>query len=275
MSGASRYPTPSYCDDVSWSESSRTTSTQNSIDSLIWSNDSLGCNPFGEDICISTTPREGVDSWTDSKSAVTHAVDDCTEEVVSRDTSFKSVSLDNVNPVTYPVKAGEKFMSYKPEAIQILLDSESFLSSTPEGANFISRVHYNSKLSGHRLDNVGWMFDTAQHLMHPEEETRKCCYYDVFQLAVALYDRYLSILFADQREELYSFKVPAATCLCIASGVLNDKPFSPEELAETAMLSTIHIIREEFKVWIILFTFKLFSWYPLSGNATYSYPINF
>ena len=65
--------------------------------------------------------------------------------------------------------------------------------------------------------------------------------------------RYLSILFADQREELYSFKIPAATCLCIASGVLNDKPFSPEELAETAMLSTIQIINEEFKVRIITF----------------------
>eukprot|EP00800_Vazella_pourtalesii_P016577 TRINITY_DN4819_c2_g1_i2.p1 TRINITY_DN4819_c2_g1~~TRINITY_DN4819_c2_g1_i2.p1 ORF type:complete len:238 (-),score=46.03 TRINITY_DN4819_c2_g1_i2:204-917(-) len=109
-------------------------------------------------------------------------------------------------------------------------------------------VHSNSQLNGFRLDNIGWIFDTAQHLMQSEETTRKCCYYDVFQLAVALYDRYLSILFADDREEVYSFKVPAATCLCIASGVLNDKPFTPDELAETAMLSTIHIIREEFKV---------------------------
>ena len=142
------------------------------------------------------------------------------------------------------------------------------MSSTPEGANFITMVHSNSKFDGFRIDNVGWMFDTAQHLMQSEETTRKCCYYDVFQLAVALYDRlqelleyfistlyygfipcrYLSILFADDREEVYSFKIPAATCLCIASGVLNDKPFTPEELAETAMLSTIHIIREEFKV---------------------------
>ena len=56
------------------------------------------------------------------------------------------------------------------------------------------------------------------------------------------------MLFSDESEYLYSFKVPAATCLCIASGVLNDKPFSPEELAETAKLTTIHIIHEEFKV---------------------------
>ena len=119
MSGASHHPTPSYCDDVSWSESSRTTSTQNSIDSLIWSNDSLGCNPFNEDVAIPTTPR---DIASDSMAAATPALDEPTEEVVCKEYSFMSVSLDCVIPATLPIKAGKRFMSYKVRILNYLSD---------------------------------------------------------------------------------------------------------------------------------------------------------
>ena len=108
MSGASHRPTLSYCDDVSWSESSRTTSTQNSIDSLIWSNDSLGCNPFNEDVAVPTTPR---DIASDSMTAVIPALDEPT--VVCKEYSFMSVSLDCVSPAIIPIKAGKRFVNYK------------------------------------------------------------------------------------------------------------------------------------------------------------------
>ena len=107
MSGSHR-PIPSYCDDVSWSESSHTTSTQNSIDSLVWSID----NPFQEDIYI---PTQYGTSFVDFKTVDTR-VDDSVGNLESKDTTCMSVSLDEdmcLAPSLPPVKAGNKFMSYK------------------------------------------------------------------------------------------------------------------------------------------------------------------
>ena len=109
MSGASHRPTPSYCDDVSWSESSHTTSTQNSIDSLVWSID----NPFQEDIYIPASITEYGSSCVDSKTAVTLELDESVESLVSKETVCMSISGMCVASAILPIRAGNKFMSYK------------------------------------------------------------------------------------------------------------------------------------------------------------------
>ena len=115
-------PTPSNCEEVSWSESSQTTSTQDSIDSLQWSTDSIGCNLFQDETALHAS--DPFTNCADSNLQLITPVGNCsnaaTFELENPISTFGTVvdfqtaySPDVLGPTLSPLKTSKKMLSYK------------------------------------------------------------------------------------------------------------------------------------------------------------------